>query len=129
MKEITRERCRALKAFLLKAFLMSAPPKPGGCKAGSASINARMAMLTQFLKFAVAQDWLERNPMEGLALNPRLVSSSRVQKSGFTDEQLRIVTTLEQSGSKSPAKPITGNTTGRLGHSWSPVRVWQKFLS
>jgi integrase len=51
-----------------------------------------MTMFTQFLKFAVAQDWLERNPMEGLALNPRLVASSLVRKSGFTDEQLaRIV--------------------------------------
>ena len=27
---------------------MSAPPKPGGRKAGPASINARMAMVTQF---------------------------------------------------------------------------------
>jgi integrase len=99
MKEITRERCRAWKAFL-----MSAPPKPGGRKAGPASINARMAMLTQFLKFAVAQDWLERNPMEGLALNPRLVSSSRVRKSGFTDEQLaRIVATLERFRESSKA--------------------------
>src|SRR5438067_10344763 len=51
-----------------------------------------MTMFSQFLKFAVAQDWLERNPMEGLALNPRLVASSLVRKSGFTDEQLaRIV--------------------------------------
>ena len=99
MKEITRERCRAWKAFL-----MSAPPKPGGRKAGPASINARMAMFTQFLKFAVAQDWLERNPMEGLALNPRLVASSRVRKSGFTDEQLaRIVATLERFRESSEA--------------------------
>ena len=91
MKDITRERCRAWKASL-----MNAPPKPGGRKAGAATINQRMAKMSQFLKFALAQDWVEKNPMEGLQLNARLVSAGRVRKMAFTDEQItRIVTSLQ----------------------------------
>jgi integrase len=92
MKDITRERCKAWKAHL-----MSAPPKPGGRKAGAAAINARMAMFKQFMKFAVAQDWADKNPMEGLALNARLVSAGRVRKVGFSEDELvRIIKALQR---------------------------------
>ena len=82
MIEIPKERCKVWKASLL------APPVPGTRKAGANTQAKKLACVSHFLKWSVANDYLDRNPMEGLQLNSRLMAASKTPKAGLSEEQL-----------------------------------------
>jgi len=75
-----------------KSFLMEGRLAPRHRrKPGAVTIARKLATLHHFVKYCLANDYLDSDIMAGLALPPRLVAAARVQKEGFTDEELSSI--------------------------------------
>jgi len=76
-----------------KQILMSGRTTPRGRrKPGPVTVSRKLATLHHFFKWCLNSDYLDTDIMAGLALPPKPVSSARLLKEGFSDEELdRIV--------------------------------------
>ena len=83
MRRITKDKAKAWKVHLLNA--------PSARKAKATGISKKIALVAAWCKWCVAQEYLAANPFDGLQLPARLVSSQKVNKRGFTDDELRRI--------------------------------------
>jgi integrase len=51
----------------------------------------KLEVMRHFLRYCVAQDWLERSPFEGLKMPVHEVTRSKVPKEAFTDGELVLI--------------------------------------
>jgi len=79
-----------------RASLLDAPaPMKGQRIPNAVTLEKRLKMVTHFMNWCVEREWFPTNPMHGLSLPKRLVTSSKVKKTSFSDEELaRIIPTL-----------------------------------
>ena len=94
---LQKGHCKAYKAALLDGSYKRTR------KPGPVTIARKLSTLHHFVTWCVANDHMETDIMSGLALPAKLVSSSRVLKEGFTDEELsRIFARLATKKEKAP---------------------------
>jgi integrase len=87
LRTMDKERCLILK----KALLDGTTTPKGRHKPGPVSISYTLDHLRRFTKWAVDNDLLDKDPMRGVVIPPRLVASVKIRKEGFTDEELRKI--------------------------------------
>ena len=86
---ISKDRCRTYKTMLLNGRAQS----PSKRKPGPITIARKLGIIRHFTKWLCANDFLDRDVMEGVGLPPKLVSNARVRKEAFTDDQLGLILT------------------------------------
>lgn len=88
MNLIDKTACKTWKQAMLSG---QANRTPGTRLPKAATIARKLQMLKHFCKWSVANEYLDTNPMEGLDLPARLVSSVKQRKEGFTDAELATI--------------------------------------
>ena len=86
MVKVTKERCKVWKTSLLNGQAHAVRRKPK-----AVTIARKMQLVAHWLKWSVANDYLDRNPMDGLKLPARLVASQKITKKASTHDQLEAV--------------------------------------
>jgi integrase len=92
---VTREQCKRWRNALIEAQHNPTSTSDSGVTpnrnkrvAGAVTIEKRLAMVRHWFAWCVQKEWMPTNPMDGLSLPKRLVSSSKVRKTSFSDVEL-----------------------------------------
>lgn len=84
---ITRDACKRWRDALMSGKATT-PPARNKRVPTAVTLDKRLRMVNQFTKWCMDRQYLRENPMAGLTLPKRLVSSSKTRKAEFTDEEL-----------------------------------------
>ena len=86
---ITKERCLTWKQAMVSGTAM--PTHRKYRKAGAVTISIALGHMRRFTKWAVQNDLLKSDPMNGVTLPARQVSNAKIRKEGFSDPELRRI--------------------------------------
>lgn len=82
-----KDRFKIYKTMLLNGTAQA----PHKRKPGPVTIARKLAALHHFVKWLVANDYLDRDVMAGVVLPSRMVANARTIKEAFTDDQLTLI--------------------------------------
>lgn len=90
---LTREHCKHWRAYLMD--VSAGRTSRNKRRPNPVTISKRMKQVQHWMVWMLKKEYISENLMLGLELAPRLVSSARVRKTSFTDEECaRIITAL-----------------------------------
>ncbi len=85
MREITKPLLAEYKNRLLNGLAHGHTKRK---KPSAVTISKKLGLLSGWLGWATKNDYLDKNPVDGLQLPARLVASQKTRKRGFTDAEL-----------------------------------------